>query len=118
MREIKGTTKTTKNPQNTKCSAGLAEKEGFEPSRQLPQPTPLAGDMSMAKYIENMSISAFRVRYREFLFRDKRAFRYRTQIVGYSPKRSSAVSAYSFCSRSFNVCFASPSKMVTPLLFV
>ena len=29
---------------NRAFPAVLAEKEGFEPSRQLPQPTPLAGE--------------------------------------------------------------------------
>ena len=40
-----------KNPQDTTCSAGLAEKEGFEPSRQSPQPTPLAGEPLTASWV-------------------------------------------------------------------
>ena len=34
----------------------VAEKEGFEPSRQSPQPTPLAGEVKVAKCLEKMGL--------------------------------------------------------------
>ena len=37
-------TQKRKGPENTVFSGLLAEKEGFEPSRQLSHPTPLAGE--------------------------------------------------------------------------
>ena len=41
--------KTRKPPELGGCP--LAEKEGFEPSRQLPQPTPLAGEPLTATWV-------------------------------------------------------------------
>ena len=41
--------KIGKSPENCVFSGLLAEKEGFEPSRQLSHPTPLAGVMIMSQ---------------------------------------------------------------------
>ena len=39
------------NPLNSLSLGGLAEKEGFEPSRRLSQPTPLAGEPLTATWV-------------------------------------------------------------------
>ena len=41
---FQSTSKQRKGPENSVFSGPLAEKEGFEPSRQLSHPTPLAGE--------------------------------------------------------------------------
>ena len=48
--------------QSEHCS-DVAEKEGFEPSRQSPQPTPLAVEQKMAKYLQNNDICTLFVRH-------------------------------------------------------